>query len=1114
VTLTGGVTAYFADGRRLVCALNGCFYTKYVFIAKGAQVYRWNNVGDTLGNAIFTSTGLGDEVYDLTSEGTKVYLLETHTPLGGARSVYLIRMGRGGSDPDIIWAREGVAPGEEPGPMSSVKVELASFVVWQDAAKLYRLAGDAPELPLADLSFSNVEVTQAIQDFSHSVPLIKKKKTFVRAFLKSAGPATPGVTARLYGTWTGGSGGPLYPLNDIGMKLTAQPSPSRDDINHSFIFGMPSSWTTKTNLVLTVVLNPDHYPLESSYANNTKVTGPYTFENSPRLQVQFVAWGYEQGGNVYYPRFVKDIVQTYSWVRRVYPLASTSGFADDPSPGFRPNLWFVFDDALGARVNRTHPSCQQLVDANAIEGLSLCASYYTNVQMHAMRFEECLGLSFWDLLDCIIEASNPKIFMYGMISDSWKFPRGQACCAPKVSSGPTGVACCGSDEWDDDGSYADWYAGHEIGHTLGRAHPAKGTSCGHSASDPNYPYNGALIGPSGGSLAGFDVGDGDLDIARQVYSRKDWADVMSYCPRQWISDYTYEAMLDFMNAAANDAALARGARASGDFLIAIGSIGAAGDTAFLDILRRVTDPPGTPPAQTGTHHLQLLDENGMVLGDHPLATEPIENESGIGGSSFAHVVPFAAGTRLVRVLDGANNVLGSRAVSVNAPVITAVGLEPPPAGPVAGTVTLAWTASDPDGDPLTFDLFYSLNDGASFQPLRMNAPGPSAMIDTDALGGGTAILRVTASDGVLTGSADTPPFEVAKKPPRPHIIDPADGAHLEYGHQVTLLGEADDLQQGTIPDDDLVWSSQDGPLGTGAELPLENLPVGENVITLAATNADGLSAATSVTVVVGDDPGLPGPILSAAPMPVGWSVPVGSGPVTADIDITNVGGGTVTWTAADDAPWLALGAAAGAVPATLQLTADPSGVPDGTSLRATLTLQALDPDGQPVETLEVPVRLTVGNIWDREGPAPSTTTTTTTLPPAACSPPDCDDGDACTRDTCVDGMRCANDPIGGFEGAKCVCSAPLPEVCADEKVPKGVRAKLAKACKLIGRAADQEKVKRRRSLLKRASKALKGATRRAAKAGKGKKPRLTAECVETLEALFGDLRARTGALRP
>ncbi|MDQ3033831.1 MAG: M66 family metalloprotease, partial [Myxococcota bacterium] len=70
---------------------------------------------------------------------------------------------------------------------------------------------------------------------------------------------------------------------------------------------------------------------------------------------------------------------------------------------------------------------------------------------------------------------------------------------------------------------------HELGHEHGRYH----TPCGTSGTDEDYPHRGGLIGTWGwdrrtGAFHAPDVG----------------TDMMGYCSRQWISDYTYRAMYD------------------------------------------------------------------------------------------------------------------------------------------------------------------------------------------------------------------------------------------------------------------------------------------------------------------------------------------------------------------------------------------------------------------------------------------------------------------------------------------------------------------------------------------------------------------------------------------
>ena len=74
----------------------------------------------------------------------------------------------------------------------------------------------------------------------------------------------------------------------------------------------------------------------------------------------------------------------------------------------------------------------------------------------------------------------------------------------RVASGPAGV---NKWPWDTDGSYADWYGGHELAHTYGRKHP--GFCNNNSDDDDDYPYSDGKIGGNG---IGFDFGDTSLNI--------------------------------------------------------------------------------------------------------------------------------------------------------------------------------------------------------------------------------------------------------------------------------------------------------------------------------------------------------------------------------------------------------------------------------------------------------------------------------------------------------------------------------------------------------------------------------------------------------------------------
>jgi Viral BACON domain len=948
-TLASSVTGYHAEGTRTnIFCLPNCrpVITKFVFIARGHEVLRQNNIDNTTTPPIYTSTDSTAVVYSLTSDNNYVFLFESRT--GGN---VLQRATRGGSTAATLYTH--TSGGRDAERLTSD----GQFLFWQEGRRtIRRLSVDANPLALTNLRVTGIEVTQGIQDLNNSVLLIQNRRTFARVYVESEGASVAGVAAELSGTWDGGEGGPLQPLNSAA-RLTVQATPSRDNLDDSFLFELPPEWTTKTNLRLRAVLNPYHYPPEPTYADNSRSVGPLTFNSSPRLEVQFVAFEYELNGTRYRPRYDQDLLQTFSWIRRAYPLASTPGFSGDPSPGFRPRLpWLVLESDLGARVDRSHPACDVYLERNPDGTIkrdqrNLCASAYTNERLKALRTE--YGIS-------------ADTFMYGMISDAGGFfPRGQAG-GDNVSSGPAGSS---TGSWDTDGSYADWYAAHEIGHSLGRGHPAPGSkTCGHSADDDQYPYEEAAIGPPDGSVAGFDAGDPQFAIPRAVYSSAIWHDVMSYCDNQWVSDYTYKGLYAAMSAGSTATVRAQATAVNGDWLSLFGGIAADGSRAAIDHVQRRSSVASMPLRQPGAYAIQLLDAQGNTIASYAFTPRPLNEDEG-SGFSFNQVVPFAASAREVRIVHLARSqVLARQSISANPPVVASVALQ---GTPNTGTAILNWTASDPDGDVLRFDVLYSRDSGATFQPLVLGITTPSLPIDFARLGGGRALLRVIASDGAQSAQGDSAPFTVANKRPQPRILTPADGTRIHYGQLVTFSGEAEDLQDGGVGSTGLAWRDQNGHLlGTGPQVALDNLPIGANRITLTATNRTGLSASTSITVIVTDELDLPGPILSAGPMQVGWHIGLSStARPTAQLHISNSGGGSLRWSASSDATWLRLSAASGQAPATLTLSAETTDLAPGSTRTAHLTLTAPSGSGRPAQTLIITVSLAAGNVLANPGPA-------------------------------------------------------------------------------------------------------------------------------------------------
>jgi len=112
---------------------------------------------------------------------------------------------------------------------------------------------------------------------------------------------------------------------------------------------------------------------------------------------------------------------------------------------------------------------------------------------------------------------------------------------------------------------------HEIGHAHGREHAPCG---GASGVDPGYPYPQAQLG-----VWGYDI------FEKTLISPTKGRDMMGYCPNEWVSDYTYNALFERITAirtekkvlsaqSGSSASLERASR------YRIASVGAAGELTW------------------------------------------------------------------------------------------------------------------------------------------------------------------------------------------------------------------------------------------------------------------------------------------------------------------------------------------------------------------------------------------------------------------------------------------------------------------------------------------------------------------------------------------------------
>jgi hypothetical protein len=467
----------------------------------------------------------------------------------------------------------------------------------------YQSLIDGVDVRRANIRVDAFEITQSIQTLSHTVPLLADKRTVVRVFLSTTRPAAIAVRGSLRLRWSGGGSTLIASNADVVLDSAEfnQTRIKRDNAAKTLNFVLPAGVATLGAFDVTL----ERIEAAATGApQNFSPPGaglPATFAASPPLRVTVIGFTYAQGAppQTFTPTAL-DFDLLRSWLGRAYPAGNV--------------IW-----------------SQRIVTANAAAPFG-CGDI--NSQLSAIRTLDVSG------------GTDARTHYYGLVSDGGFFMRGCAGVPSSpnpaaVGSGPTGTGTWG---WDFDGSYGDWYGGHELGHTYGRLHPG---FCGETADDlANYPFVNGQLSNADGNFGGFDVGDPALGLPLAALPGVQWHDVMTYCNRQWLSSYTYLGIRQRLTA---EDALAPGAspgsgRPDERF---VGPQSAKGVTAaavrrrLVQVIGRVNLPkawaaidylipidrgePAAPESSTEVV-LQLLSGRGKVLEKVPVPLIPVEDE--------------------------------------------------------------------------------------------------------------------------------------------------------------------------------------------------------------------------------------------------------------------------------------------------------------------------------------------------------------------------------------------------------------------------------------------------------------------------------------------------------
>jgi len=658
-----------------------------------------------------------------------------------------------------------------------------------------------------------VEINQAIQDLNNTVPLVAGKKTVVRVHLKVTDGKgdLPGVSGYLYYPYTG-----YGPVFSPQSTITARANPDRGTFNHTLNFVVDSQYATGSGLMFVRVFPPSGVTFPG--IGELQDSRVISFGTVPAMNLRLVGVSYVTNTVTYTPRNI-DYANTESWLRRVYPIGTLNSSRTTTSVSYA--------------ASKPGPDCG---DVNTALAQIKAQDIANNTSTTDTRYH---GLVF----------QGPPTYY---------FMRG-CCCTSGASSGPTGAATWG---WDNDGSYGDWYAGHEIGHGYGLCHPG---FCRNQAADTSshcstYPYPNGYIGGTASNPKQFY----GMDVENLQVIAPTWTDLMSYCDNLWISDFNYKRLRNQMINPLSAASDERRER-----LMVIGSVNLATDAVTLASFQRMPNAPDAVEREPGEYIIVLANQQGGRLAEYPFTprVQTVEQTSSEAScvsaaatsadnppATIFEFVPWVAETARISIYHGERELAG-RNVSPNPPTVQL--LSPNGGEMVAGDFfPVTWNAHDPDGDPLTFSLLYSRDGGESWTTLVAGLTGTRHDLDARLLPGSPqGRMRVIASDGVNTASdqSDTP-FIVLPRPPQVSILSPGPDSFINSDEVVALTGDAYDPEQGALTGSALTWESdRDGPLGSGATLILSasSLTPGPHRLILRATDGDGMTGIASVNIIVG-----------------------------------------------------------------------------------------------------------------------------------------------------------------------------------------------------------------------------------------------------------------------
>ena len=540
--------------------------------------------------------------------------------------------------------------------------------------------------------------------------------TYVRAHLQTTDPTRSGIPVklRLRGFQNGVelAGSPVTVTNFGDLVVRPASQTFRDRLAHSANFRVPDAWTVGTTKFSVERTDGPMACSEVPEANNPGSCGDcavsVTFEDGKTVRLKFplISWKSPDGKKHVWDDAHRD--DLFQQVNAMYPIASLPDVkrGSFDYPGQPPGLIaYNNNQNLGPEVTIEGPINK---DLQTMREMDFC---FTNLGCRRMYYGILRDIPAGGMADDI-----PGNVASGNLPDQRDRRRGRHA--------------------------------HELGHVLGHDHASDpvlfGTSpgskpgetyaigpCGEFGGNPPKPavfpnfyvlggFNVSTLGPllSGPNalVFGFDTSAG----APRVYDPNLHFEIMGYCfqdptPPRWISDFTYKNMHTEIVARfpSSESVSVKKSASVQDYMLVRGDIDLATDSARIDPLLRIPSS-GTPDVPvSGEYTLQMRNVSDGVVAQvsfKPTRDVPESPTPDVSLARFVIPVPFDASIRKAVLLHN-GVVLATRNASAHAPTVTVAS---PNGGEnvTADPVSISWTASDADGDPLLSTVQFSADNGS------------------------------------------------------------------------------------------------------------------------------------------------------------------------------------------------------------------------------------------------------------------------------------------------------------------------------------------------------------------------------------------------------------------